>query len=97
MRAINKQILQNIIKNAKDTSVNMVATDKGLAQLLGVTRQTVHAWRNAGLIPYKVVEAGKLVRIYNPQKVVVALLKHSGETLAHAIDIQELQDKIDEL
>ena len=51
MRATNQRIIANL-KALKGQHIKSVLTDKGLASLIGVSRQTVATWREKGLIPY---------------------------------------------
>jgi len=51
MRAINKRIILNL-KALEGQYIKTVLTDKALAALIGVDRQTVATWRQKGIIPY---------------------------------------------
>jgi len=51
MRAINQRIVANL-KALKSQYIKTVLTDKALAALISVDRQTVANWREKGIIPY---------------------------------------------
>ena len=51
MRAINQRIIASL-KALKGQHIKSVLTDKALAALIGVDRQTIASWREKGIIPH---------------------------------------------
>jgi DNA-binding transcriptional MerR regulator len=105
MRAINKAILERVAVLKQGVKiggvpVTTIATDTALANLLGVSRQTVLSWRKNEVIPCKMVQG---VARYKLDDVLAALESYSErdwkyievmQAVTKELDKAELYEKI---
>jgi len=94
MRAINKRIIANL-KALKGQYIKTVLTDKALAALIGVDRQTVATWREKGIIPHKKIQGHISYKI---KDVIQAVESHNSKSdYDKALEVVERDQEFVEL
>ena len=78
MRAINQRIIDRLkTLKLEGQPIRAILTDKGLAALIGISRQTVATWREKGIIPHTVKHGCIHYRI---KDVVEAMEAHNSKS-----------------
>ena len=103
MRAINQRIIDRLkTLKVEGKSITSIQTDKGLAALIGVSRQTVATWREKGIIPHTTIQGYANYRI---KDVIRAMEAHNSKSdYSKALEVLEkdaafieLENRITEL
>ena len=78
MRAINQRIIDRLkTLKLEGQPIRAIQTDKGLAALIGVNRQTVATWREKGIIPHTTIQG---YANYKIKDVIRAMEAHNSKS-----------------